>query len=464
MSRKKTFDAKLKEESSDDISDEDPGSSDEESARSEEDEGSNSEPPSGSGSEDQSEDEESEVDEDQSEDEESEVDEDQSEDEESEVDEDQSEDEESDVDEDNPLRRGRDAETGIQIMSNLNLRSEIDKGICVKNQMKFWESFLEVRIKLQKCLANSNKMPQYDVHKQFKSDSEFNKTTGEVTSNLTQVLEKLLKLQSTLLKNFPETKNILSNNKKRKAEDDVENQSDDDPMNEEIPSDTEDELENEVEEHSEEDDSKQSPKKKMKLEDFEKVIAQNHKAYCQYRNSVIQKWNDKTRISSGNVNKASQNQPVVKQIEFILSDKEKLLNRTRVRRSEYEIVGKTVSDELNEDGRHVQEYDPEIFDDDDFYHQLLRELIEHKAAGITDPIQLSRQWIQLQNMRHKLKRKIDTRATKGRRIRYGVHQKLVNFMAPFDIFDTWSDNAKNELYNSLFGKMYSSVEEKSINE
>ena len=30
----------------------------------------------------------------------------------------------------------------------------------------------------------------------------------------------------------------------------------------------------------------------------------------------------------------------------------------------------------------------EIFDDDDFYHQLLRELIERKTAGVTDPISL----------------------------------------------------------------------------
>ena len=37
-----------------------------------------------------------------------------------------------------------------------------------------------------------------------------------------------------------------------------------------------------------------------------------------------------------------------------------------------------------------KEYDPEIFDDSDFYHQLLRELIERRSSDITDPVQLGR--------------------------------------------------------------------------
>lgn len=35
-------------------------------------------------------------------------------------------------------------------------------------------------------------------------------------------------------------------------------------------------------------------------------------------------------------------------------------------------------------------HDPEIFDDSDFYHQQLRELIERKTSDINDPIALSR--------------------------------------------------------------------------
>ena len=39
---------------------------------------------------------------------------------------------------------------------------------------------------------------------------------------------------------------------------------------------------------------------------------------------------------------------------------------------------------------HLRDYDEEVFDDDDFYHQQLRELIERKTSDISDPIALSR--------------------------------------------------------------------------
>ena len=37
-----------------------------------------------------------------------------------------------------------------------------------------------------------------------------------------------------------------------------------------------------------------------------------------------------------------------------------------------------------------KDYDVEIFDDSDFYHQLLREFIEKKTADVKDPVALSR--------------------------------------------------------------------------
>ena len=42
-------------------------------------------------------------------------------------------------------------------------------------------------------------------------------------------------------------------------------------------------------------------------------------------------------------------------------------------------------------GENLKNYDAEIFDDSDFYHQQLRELIERKTADIVDPVAISRQ-------------------------------------------------------------------------
>lgn len=348
-------------------------------------------------------------------------------------------------------------ESSIQTMSQTNIRADIEKGNCVKNQLKLWEHLLELRIKLQKCLTASNQMPQHDIYKEMKTDKEFVKTTDDAKSKLKLLLNNMLQLQSLLLKQYPETKN-LTHDKKRKAEEEHDNENEDnvdDPMDEEIPSDTEDEEGEEVKDaisdSDTEDVNENMYRKKLKLSNYEKILSDNHNSYAGYRNSVVQKWNEKTRIASGKLNKGAS-ETALKQIEFALSDKEKLRRRSRLKRSEYKIIGKPERADDNE-GRRVQEYDSEIYDDDDFYHQLLRDLIEYKSSDITDPVQLSKQWIQLQNMRSKIKRKIDTRATKGRRIRYNVHNKLVNFMAPIAVDDTWTDHAKDELYNSLFGKI-----------
>lgn len=51
-----------------------------------------------------------------------------------------------------------------------------------------------------------------------------------------------------------------------------------------------------------------------------------------------------------------------------------------------------------------------------------------------------------------MKRKIDTRRTKGRKIKFEVHTKLVNFMAPIINHNSYTDTAINELYASVFGK------------
>ncbi|KAK0181250.1 hypothetical protein PV327_003549 [Microctonus hyperodae] len=367
-----------------------------------------------------------------------------------------------DVDDENPLYRNRKDDKNFKHMTVNNPRDDVEKGNCVREQLKIWENLLEMRIQFQKCLASSNKLPQFDVHKEYVPHEEFSKGKNQITNKLMDLLDNMLEVQDKLLKNNPETKNLLvkKENKNNDESESIEN----DPMDEEICSDTEDEMEK-VEENNEKssttnEQSDEPPKKKRKtLKEYEKILKYNHEKYTPYRNSMIQLWNDKTRVASGNINKGT-NQSIVKQIEFILNDKMKVIRKTQLKRSEYEVIGKKNKNETTDNERGNKEYDPEIYDDDDFYHQLLRELIQHKSADITDPVQLSKQWIQLQNMRNKMKRKINTKETKGRRIRYGqIHNKLVNFMAPITINDTWSSETKNNLYKTLFGKIKSSDNE-----
>ena len=124
----------------------------------------------------------------------------------------------------------------------------------------------------------------------------------------------------------------------------------------------------------------------------------------------------------------------------------RVVGRTRVKRSEYRVLG--AADQHDEE---EGEEDPEVFDDSDFYHTLLRDLIDRKTGGGGAEGDEGRQWLKVQRLRSKMKKKVDTRASKGRKVRYDIHSKLVNFMAPVPAANQWQDSAKNELFSSLFG-------------
>ena len=136
-------------------------------------------------------------------------------------------------------------------------------------------------------------------------------------------------------------------------------------------------------------------------------------------------------------------------------DKDRIVKRTQMKRSDYKICGMLEEDEANggnkqqaptvqligNENRSVKNYDAEIFDDQDFYNQLLRELIDRKSSSVSDPVQLSKNSIELQRLRLKTKKQVDTKASKGRKIKFETHKPLVNFMAPL-YRQTMSDEAR----------------------
>jgi protein AATF/BFR2 len=76
---------------------------------------------------------------------------------------------------------------------------------------------------------------------------------------------------------------------------------------------------------------------------------------------------------------------------------------------------------------------PEIYNDGDFYSQLIKERLQSglSAHNPSNPLEMSQQYLKLQQLQKRKKKKklVDTKASKGRRIRYNVHDKLVSFMA-----------------------------------
>jgi protein AATF/BFR2 len=174
------------------------------------------------------------------------------------------------------------------------------------------------------------------------------------------------------------------------------------------------------------------------------------------RRSTLDNWAQKTHsvtsISTRNkLSNSNSQQPLTSILDAHLSaDKmETLVKRTQIPRSCNPASGQP--------NLHEEDY---IFDDTDFYRLLLRELVDQKMAtsnstatnhaaangngiSIVDITSLTRE--------AKVRKKVDTKASKGRKLRYTVHEKLQNFMAAED-HGSWEPRQVDELFGSLLGR------------
>lgn len=94
-------------------------------------------------------------------------------------------------------------------------------------------------------------------------------------------------------------------------------------------------------------------------------------------------------------------------VEETLNDHNKLLTRTQAPRIKKLRIGTT--EEENTDGAEV--VDPDAFDDTDFYQKILRDIIDARGNGGKNE-----DWMLLQKQK-KAKKKVDTKASKGRKLR-----------------------------------------------
>nr|XP_021144405.1 protein AATF isoform X2 [Columba livia] len=363
----------------------------------------------------------------------------------------------------NNVKETRDSEDdgGVMTFSKGQESEEVEKGKSVKNQLALWDLLLEGRIKMQKALHTANRLPQPDTYPLFRKEGgqEFDNAVESCFKALEALLKVLVELQDELLYQYPGTRHLVDGKQSKPESDD------------EIPSSSDEEQVDKAQEKR-----RRPPKRKLKMEDYPDFLAKRYADFRTYRNSVLQKWHEKTKLASGKTGKGfgAFERSILTQIDHILMDKERLLRRTQTKRSVYTVLGKKeqeshpVPESLPENSevlppsdsnRHLKDIDEEIFDDDDFYHQLLREFIERKTTSLdpNDQVAMGRQWLAIQKLRSKIKKKVDRKASKGRRIRYHVHSKLVSFMAPID-HCTMNDDARTELYRSLFGKMASPEE------
>ncbi|KAI8074904.1 apoptosis antagonizing transcription factor-domain-containing protein [Gongronella butleri] len=308
---------------------------------------------------------------------------------------------------------------------------DVEKGQHVRQQLTLWDNMLEARIRMQKVVENANRLPQFDRWDEVEQVKE---EINDTKADLREVLDDLMDLRIGLLSSSGavDVEELSYSTRKRHLDDD----------NEEIDDGYFDALWHDV--------------------------SQVNDAFATYRNSTLEKWSNKVQASSAaNLNKKFKafDQNILTQIDNVMAEKDSLIKRTQLQRAEYTILGKTTEsspeqDDDEKDGvqdrkkasRYHDTYDKEIFDDNDFYQQQLRELIESRMVDNDDPIASGMRWAQSKKDQVKKKKvKVDTKASKGRKLKFNVHEKIQNFMAPIPE-GQWHDGMIEELYSSLLGQ------------
>ncbi|KAJ3683301.1 hypothetical protein LUZ60_013528 [Juncus effusus] len=265
------------------------------------------------------------------------------------------------------------------------------KGQAVKNQKVLWDKALEIRFLLQKAFSNSNKLPKDPIRSEFcNSDEAVDQQYTNLISTCNDILSWMLDLQEAIIEKNPSIAQTTDGNNKVLS-DESKGEYDDDWLR----------------------------------------LHKMHQRIAPFRNNAVDKWQRKTQVTTGAAALKGKlhafNQNISDQVAGYMRDPSKMIKRMQLRRSSVEIIGQ-VQEEEQPDSKKEEtdgDGDPELIDDSEFYQQLLKEFLESHDLGASEST-----FYALRRMQPKKRKIVDRRASKSRKIRYNVHEKIVNFMAP----------------------------------
>ncbi|KAH8832462.1 hypothetical protein DL96DRAFT_1704525 [Flagelloscypha sp. PMI_526] len=250
------------------------------------------------------------------------------------------------------------------------------KGQAVSAQLTLWNTLMDARIRAQKISVAASRLPEKDLLATLREEPECQASLKRMLEETVRLSDEIEELQESLLP----------------------------------------------------DDVSAPPRKKRRVEldtipDFETqlvIATAAHSAFeAAYHPHLIQtlsKWSSKIQAvapsvllpSNRNAFSSSKSSTSIKSAVDQISERNPTIKETKMKR-----LG-------------VKVEDPELFDDTDFYQQMLRDVIDTNGEG---------GW-----------------CCKGRKIRYEVHEKLQNFMVPIPAHGGWHEEQIDELFVSLLGK------------
>ncbi|KAM0439990.1 hypothetical protein ACHAPT_001090 [Fusarium lateritium] len=325
-------------------------------------------------------------------------------DDESEEDDDEDEDDEEASDEedesDDDDEKDTKAKNRKPIMAAFSNRADVNKGLAIREQRKVYDGLLNLRIRLQKALIAANT---------FAAIEDTPEPESEPYEAAEEAAIKLLNTISSLKDNFGSSR--AGDKRKREL-------------------------------HA-----------SMTTQDiWEQMQAEEERA-VKIREGGLEKWSRKVQsvnVTTGDALKSRKETLVTALQEQLLNPDNRLAKRSRVPRSCAPAqAAKGVTQ------------DDDIYDDADFYQVLLKELVDQRtmdgssaSAGAVPTVMLTAA------KEVKSRKNVDRKASKGRKMRFTVHEKLQNFMAPEDR-RAWEQEAIDRFFGTLFGRKMELNEEES---
>ncbi|KAG7673911.1 hypothetical protein Ndes2526B_g02616 [Nannochloris sp. 'desiccata'] len=313
-----------------------------------------------------------------------------------------------------------DAMSGLQERAS----KERKKGLAVRAQRSLWESGLELRILLQKALQSGNRLPQPEGHRVAVAvDPELETGLKGLARDAAAVVDDLLGLLNSMEEQHPAIGEAaeaasVGITKRKQPDNDEEKQ-----------------------------------KQELMSDKLWSQLDESYQRFVPFRDAAIDRWHRKTVLASGSAARGGLkvlNQSVSSQVQLLMRDSQRVVERTRLPKR---LCRSLCSTEEDQEGSAKVEgelegadqgivageeiRDPETFDDGEFYQTLLKEFFEGKQESGAN-------WYSGPKQR----KLVDRRASKGRKLRYHIHEKLANFMAPVELN---APQFASNIFANLFG-------------
>ncbi|KAL6409599.1 Protein BFR2 [Ilyonectria robusta] len=301
----------------------------------------------------------------------------------------------AEVDEDDDMSGvdlGESGESDDDMDDALSTRADVDKGLAIQQQRKLYDGLLNLRIRLQKALIAANT---------FATIEDTPEPESEPYEAAEEAAIKLLNTISSLKNNFGSSSRAGD---KRKRELEVS----------------------------------------MATQDIWNQMQEEEERSVKFREDRLEKWARKVQAVNITAPGAlgSRNKTLISALQEQLANPDnRLAKRSRVPRS---CAPAQAAKGVTED--------EDIYDDADFYQLLLKELVDQRTvesasaqAGAVPTVMMT------VSKEAKMRKNVDRKASKGRKMRFTVHEKLQNFMAPEDR-RAWEQEAIDRFFGTLFGR------------